>query len=351
MSRMTRRRSALRGTQRLWLVATAVVLFVFAALEWLPSGVLGVSAEINDLADGRTGRISFRSYTPTPSDVETGTFKYGAVTVTGELTLPSGLDGRVPAAVLLHGSNGVSDLQHRYAKILADWGIASLVIDSFGPRGVRSTVGNQGAVSPHAMVIDAYAVLDLLATHPRIDADRVVLIGWSKGGIATELATRRRYRDLMARGGHGFAGHAAFYSWCGEQESEIDLTGAPLLFLLGADDDWTGAQACSDYAERLRGLGYPARAIVYPDAGHGFDYEGRARIYLAKAQSWAECRYIARADGFVVAQDGRFEPWSRLPDYFAACSRPGAHVVPNPKVRARAREDLKAFLTSVFDLR
>jgi len=99
----------------------------------------------------------------------------------------------------VHGSTGVSDHHRRYARLLAKWGIAALVVDPFSPRGIATTVGDQGAISPQAMLVDAYAALDLLATHPRIDRKRIALIGWSKGGTVALLAARRRYRDRLAK--------------------------------------------------------------------------------------------------------------------------------------------------------
>jgi len=335
--------------RRLSVAGAALMLAVVAAKIWLPETAFAVLAGVDGLADGRSGPVTFASFTPTPRDLEAGTFKTGAVEVTAELTLPAGT-GRVPAAILVHGSAGVSDHHRRYARLLAKWGIAALVVDSFSPRGITSTVGDQGAISPHAMLVDAYAALELLATHPRIDRKRIALIGWSKGGTVALLAARRRYRDRLAKADHRFAALVGFYPWCGEQDSRLALTGAPLLLLLGAEDDWTGARACQDYAKRIAAAGYPVKAITYPGAEHGFDYDGQARYYLARARDWSDCTYLARRDGFVIARNGRFRPWSALGDYFRACSRPGAHTAANPAARDRAHADLKAFLFSVFKL-
>jgi len=96
----------------------------------------------------------------------------------------------------------------------------------------------------------------------------------------------------LATESNAFAAHVAFYPWCGEQHVPVKLTGAPLLYLVGARDDWTGSAPCVDYVERVRRAGYPVKLVLYPDAEHGFDYPGRFRRYLANAESWAACNYI-----------------------------------------------------------
>jgi dienelactone hydrolase len=56
--------------------------------------------------------------------------------------------GVVPALVIHHGSGGISDdREGRYAREMVAMGVAGVVIDSFGPRGVRSTVQDQSSVT------------------------------------------------------------------------------------------------------------------------------------------------------------------------------------------------------------
>lgn len=336
------------GRVRIWAAAIAIVLGVFAVEAWRGATHLAPAPTVASLADGRAGKVRFASHDADRGKIDAGRLTGAPVTVTGDLILPREVAGPVPAAVLLHGSDGLSEHQYRYAAALAQWGIAAFVIDSFTPRGVKSTVGNQQAVSPHSMLIDAYAALRLLATHPKIDPRRIALIGWSKGGLVAEWAARNRYRNRLAGDGPGFAAHVAFYPWCGAQDFEIALSGAPLLYLLGERDDWSGAQPCVDYAARLRDAGYRVETVVYPEAQHGFDYEGRFQTYLPHARSWKDCVYFAHDRGFVVARTGRFEKWARLDRYLDSCTKEGAHVASNARARERAMADLRAFLSAAL---
>ena len=60
------------------------------------------------------------------------------VNVSAELRLPSLQNTPIPAVVLLHSNAGIIGVGDFYAKALNSAGIATLEIDSYTPRGVRS---------------------------------------------------------------------------------------------------------------------------------------------------------------------------------------------------------------------
>ena len=110
------------------------------------------------------------------------------VNITGLLFLPASATekDKVPAIILVLGSGGI------YEAMLDFWpkqfngaGYAVLALDSFGPRGVKSTAEDQSQVPFAADVADAFSALKLMASHPRIDASRIAIMGFSRGGIAT----------------------------------------------------------------------------------------------------------------------------------------------------------------------
>ena len=96
---------------------------------------------VRSLADGRSGAIRFVSYAPTRKEIARGRFRQRPVALHGYLDLPPGSARPLPAAILVHGSDGLSARQHQQARALNARGIATLVLDSFGPRGVDTTVG------------------------------------------------------------------------------------------------------------------------------------------------------------------------------------------------------------------
>ena len=86
----------------------------------------------------------------------------------------------MPAVVLLHGSGGVSGYVDDWARSLNCLGVATLTVDSFTGRGIDTTFMNQDALGRLSMIIDAYRAHELLARHPRIDASRIALMGFSR---------------------------------------------------------------------------------------------------------------------------------------------------------------------------
>src|SRR5260370_16125677 len=77
--------------------------------------------------------------------------------------------------------------------------VATFVIDSFTGRGIVSTINDQSQLGRLAQTEDAYRALALLAKHPRIDASRVMLIGFSRGGQNALYASMTRFQKMHAR--------------------------------------------------------------------------------------------------------------------------------------------------------
>jgi dienelactone hydrolase len=85
--------------------------------------------------------------------------------------------------IIVSTSGGVMDYRETYyARELARNGIAGLVVDSFGPRGVKTTVDDQSLVTSWDMENDAFGALLRLGRDARISPDRIGIMGISKGG-------------------------------------------------------------------------------------------------------------------------------------------------------------------------
>ena len=99
----------------------------------------------------------------------------------GDLELPDG-EGPFPCVVMCHGSYGWRSHHLDYADMFHGMGIATFRPHSFEARGTREVSTTQVEVTMAMMIADAYAALKLLAAHPKIDATRVAIAGWSLGG-------------------------------------------------------------------------------------------------------------------------------------------------------------------------
>jgi len=294
---------------------------------------------VRSLDAGAAGRIEFRSLG-----------RDNAV-VWGDFALARSSAAKQPAMVVVHGSSGPSPHREgRYARELGKLGIATFVLDSFGPRGVRNTSGKQNRVSMDKVIGDAFAGLRLLATHPRIDRERIGVIGWSKGGgVALNLSASQFLSRYLGGRGLRFAMHISFYPWCGMQFRTVRPTRAPLLMIIGGADDYNGVADCRRYIGRMRAAGMNARLVVYPGAHHAFDHNPRiGRRRLTRAQNFRNCR-LFMDDGLQLIDPrsqqrmrSRREVWS----YFRSCATRGATIAPHPAARRRAMADVKRFVAA-----
>src|SRR5262249_34397820 len=101
--------------------------------------------------------------------------------ISAGLVRPAG-DGPFPAVVQLHGCAGVEAESYRWAGGLADRGYVVLLVDSFGPRGVKGDC-LPGPDEPPitARLDDAFGALRYLQALPFVRPDRIGVIGWSQG--------------------------------------------------------------------------------------------------------------------------------------------------------------------------
>jgi dienelactone hydrolase len=135
------------------------------------------------------------------------------VTVPAILSFPEGAKDRYPAVVVAHTIAGYLDVNEgQYAAALRKAGFATLTYDSFAARGTTGlALSRSGPGLWPSGVADAYAALRLLAGHPRIDASRVAIVGFSYGGEVAHLAAFEGLRAALDPGQARFAAHIAYY--------------------------------------------------------------------------------------------------------------------------------------------
>jgi len=241
----------------------------------------------------------------------------------GELRLPLNAPAKVPAVVLVHGSGGIGAGPDYWARALNEAGVAAFILDSFSGRGIVSTVEDQEQLNSLAMMVDAYRALDVLAAHPRIRADRIAVMGFSKGVVAAVYSAMDRFQAEYG-GKNRFAAHIGFYTPCNvAYEGDTKVGPAPIRLFHGISDDYVNIVPCRDYAARLKAAGADVTLAEYPDSQHGFDSPtSAALVAVPKAQSTRNCRLKEGPDGTVLnAATG--QPYSLRTD---PCVAVGAHV-------------------------
>lgn len=203
------------------------------------------------------------------------------VTLTGYFQPAAGASGgSTPAIVLMHGCGGpvtasgrVRARERSWMERFAQAGYASLLVDSFNPRGVRSTCGQPtpGLSSIDDRPFDAYAGLRWLTARADVDRARVALIGWSHGAETVLSTVSRNMVERLGAGSGGFVTAVAFYPGCRRLQSSTYRATTPLLLHLGETDNWTPVRFCEALVRGAVNAGDDVRSFVYPGAHHGFD--------------------------------------------------------------------------------
>lgn len=135
---------------------------------------------------------------PLPYETEEVSYENSgqAIKLAGTLTLPPG-DGPFPVAITISGS-GASDrdgthFDHKPYLVIADYltrqGIAVLRFDD---RGVGESTGEYSRATSADFATDVGAGVEFLMKHPKIDADRIGLIGHSEGGMIAPMVAADR---------------------------------------------------------------------------------------------------------------------------------------------------------------
>src|SRR3954470_24273949 len=119
-----------------------------------------------------------------------------SVMLAGELRIAKPGTDKLPAVILVHGSGGIGAATQRWADELNSIGVSAFILDSFAGRGIVSTVADQSQLDSIAMMVDAFKALALLAEHPRIDAKRIAVMGFSKGAVAAVYSSNLRFQRM-----------------------------------------------------------------------------------------------------------------------------------------------------------
>src|SRR3984893_1366711 len=196
-------RTGMRAAIAAWIFCTAILL---AGIE---TNAQSMPKEIAP----RVELYAIPSLTISDQQFLTGDANGKPVTVAGEFRVAQGT-GRLPVVVMMHGSSGVNGTTEAWTHQFNTMGISTFVIDGFSGRGLTSVSTNQALLGRLNLIVDIYHSLEILAKHPRVDPDRIVLMGFSRGGQAALYASLDRFNKLWNKSGVQFAGYIPFYPDC-----------------------------------------------------------------------------------------------------------------------------------------
>jgi dienelactone hydrolase len=224
--------------------------------------------------------------------------------------------GPHPAIVLLHGRAGpyssaakgvysvatLSKRHQEWGNFWAERGYVALLVDSFGPRGYpkgfpagsykdRPPVLSEQTVRP----LDAYGALKYLRGNKSVNGDRIGVQGWSNGGM-TVLATMSD--QAPGKMDPGFRAALAEYPGCSMDAVKGEYHSyAPVLMLLGGNDEEVNPQICEKFGQRAKDAGSPLAFHTYAGASHNYDDPGKAKQAVAANRKATEDTF-RRAEAF-----------------------------------------------------
>jgi dienelactone hydrolase len=209
----------------------------------------------------------------------------GSSELNAKLYRPQG-EGPFPAVVLMHNCSGLgagSTGLENVALLLRDSGYVALAVNSFSwPwRRVFNTCDDP-STPPTSLerLEDAFAARRYLSSLAFVDTSRIGLVGWGHGGVTALMIWSQDPRVAAQVGRQNlapFAAVAAYYPYC--LDLDVRSASAPLLILIGEDDDFCPATLCMSLVPHATKLGRDASITIYPGATAAFDsLEGGERV-------------------------------------------------------------------------
>jgi dienelactone hydrolase len=278
-------------------------------------------------------------WTPFMPPAEEGT----ATTISGILTIPAS-SGPIPAVIITHGCGGISTGEMTWVTRLNEFGVAAFMVHSFGARHIPGVCAGEGQINIASVLADAYAALDVLAANPRIDPERIAILGLSFGGRTALWVSHKRFQEMYSSGNNHFAAYLAFYpaSCYLHLADETEVSGEPMRIFHGTADDWTPIGQCKAYVERLQQADVDIDLYEYPDAHHGFDFPQLPLHNQPSALSPGNCTFVEQ-DGLIIDTET-----GREPGIDSACVTRGVTSGYNAAAEQQAVVDVRDFLAATF---
>jgi dienelactone hydrolase len=266
--------------------------------------------------------------------------------ISGTLRVAQG-SGRLPLVILVHGSGGIEENAVVWERLFASLGISTFAIDSFTGRWIASTVADQSQLGRLNMILDLYRSLAVLAADPRVDPNRIAVMGFSRGGQATLYAGLKRFQKMWNSSGIDPAAYIALYAPCiTTYIGDTQVTDHPIRIFHGRSDDWVEIAPCRAYFNRLKRTAKDVQMTEYPNTWHAFDYPSLPPnpVIVPYAQT-THCVLKEQPIGTII-NAATHKPFTYADD----CLGRSAHVAYSAKATHATEEAVKVLLQRVFKL-
>lgn len=245
--------------------------------------------------------------------------------------------GQKKVVLISHGSQGIDARMYEYVDALREAGMAAMVLDHWGPRGIGVTHDDYAAASVRGgnefnMSIDSHLAAELLRAR---GFEKVGSIGESQGGAAAIMLQQKWAHAVIERNvgrlyNRGFRVQpidavVGMYGYCGIRNATRDgYVGTPLLFITGEKDDETPSRYCERYVGWMNGRGGNASIVVLEGEGHSFDAPYRRQRNLNGPHP-AHCDLLVDQRGVTNLITGETVPGPDTRAMMEKCTRRGGY--------------------------
>ena len=200
------------------------------------------------------------------------------------------------AVVIVNAAGGWTDAREgHFGRSLSSAGYGVLAIDSYGPRGIPSTLIDNARLSMFVQARDAFAARRFLVAQGHAP-DRIAVLGTGRAGTVALLAADRTFMpDEVERFNLAMAISPACIF------HPVSPKPAANVYMALADmDDLSGLKPCEDLARGFAAAGGNIRVKVYRGASGSFD--GHPAMVRKVQETFAE---TFTACEIAVGEDGR----------------------------------------------
>lgn len=314
--------------------------------------IILVCFTLHNICAQKKEKIIFKSANPFAlSDIINNLESQLEQEVFGQLTIP--IDSlqpnkKFPLIIGVAGSLGWRSHHYEYLEMYRKNGFATFELNSFKSRNIKSTVGSQDEVTTAAIILDAYRALEVLANHPKIDKNKVSITGWSLGGAVALFSGWMPIKKAI-NNNLKFASHLAFYPPCFFDPENTDFTDSPIHILIGEFDNWTPAQPCNYFVNKISKNGN-INLTIYPDSHHSFDSKEPIK-FNKNGYSFENCMFKLTEKGDVLMNYLSLPMSSPIMQKigFLFCVKRGVSFGGNPKAREEAFKFAKSFMLKTLN--
>lgn len=236
--------------------------------------------------------------------------------------------GEKAVVIISHGSVGIDQRVFDRVDQIQDLGMAALVIDHWGSRGLSEVLSDlKGAASKGAselnMSFDIYTAASVLRRERNFE--KVGTIGASFGGAAQIMAQQKWVKSVIEKTYEyhyrkpfvvrRLDAQVGLYTWCGYRNKLRDsFNGAPLLIINGDKDTQTPSRLCEQLAPWMNEHGGNVRAVTLKGEVHGFD-DRRRQTWIPNIVHMGKCDLMIDEKGTTNLTTGNV---TKITDFNAA---------------------------------